>query len=105
MSRFRPSRSFALLLLVAMAGGAALLLAWIPRDRHRALDGWRARLSAIADDRRRTIEVWVGERQADVKALGALPGIVRLGEGKATDDATRTLEGVARAYGYLALWV
>jgi len=112
-SRLGP---FAALILIAAVGAVLVLRLWIARDRTRTLDEWHGRLAAIADDRRRALEIWVKERRADARVLASSTVVVSLASGRllppgpspATGDATQVrqiLSIAAEAYGYRGLWL
>src|SRR5262245_29082585 len=64
--------------LVTVAAALVLLVVWAQRDRQSTLSRWQGRLGAIADDRRRTVEVWMQERLRDARTVAAHPDVQAL---------------------------
>jgi PAS domain S-box-containing protein len=75
----RPGPWFAALnvaLLVGLAGLAAYFaLALAPAEKDAALDAWRGRLAAMADDRKIAVARWVEERFRVARMIAAYPTV------------------------------
>jgi PAS domain S-box-containing protein len=72
-------RLYGALLAAALAAAVAYLaLGFAPRERARAVDRWRAQLSAMADDRRAAIDRWLLEGLSHAQTLSAYPSVRRL---------------------------
>jgi len=79
---------------------------YIQNERRSIMAHWRARVSAIADDRARLVESWIGAQRSDAELLAASPLVRdRLTAGAGDQALGRHLDQVARAYGYTGVWV
>ena len=92
-------------------------LVFVPGERAAAIDVWRGRLSAMADDRQAAITAWLDERRGDASVVAAYPTVAALLGGK--DEAPFAppsselprhhlqglLDSVQAAYGYSGLYV
>jgi PAS domain S-box-containing protein len=98
------------------AAVVVLLRVWAPWDRARTVAEWRGRLAGVADDRRRTIELWTGERRADLSVLLSFPSSRRLfvaspspgPDGRsqpANGHLDEVLASIAGGYNYLGIWL
>ncbi len=100
-----------------VAGGAWLAAVFAAHERAALVEGWRARLSAMADDRQRAIEGWLRERDGDLRVLASFPTTralvaaeVKPGHSLAAAQSpeahlSELLGYVGRAYGYRGVWV
>jgi PAS domain S-box-containing protein len=75
------------LALLALIGFAARRYALSERDQ--ALDAWRARLTAMADDRAAALEAWVRERWGDAREVASFSSVSDLLEGRGDPIALR----------------
>ncbi len=116
-SRRRWSRLSVPLVTAAIGvGGVWFATAFVARERAAVVSGWRARLWAAADDRRRAVERWVEERQGDLHVVTSFPTTRSLVASRGgpprsphveRPDAhlSEVLDHVARAHGYRGVWV
>jgi PAS domain S-box-containing protein len=90
---------------------------YVPHERAGAIDVWRGRLSAMADDRKAAITTWVAERRADAEVLSEYSTVALLidaGHGASVplhaEEAPRLhlqglLDSMRAAYGYSGVYV
>ena len=69
--------AMALLTAVATAVGY-LALVFVPRERGRATERWRAQLSAMASDRQSAVDHWLVNGLADAHTVASFPTVLRL---------------------------
>jgi PAS domain S-box-containing protein len=89
----------------------------IRSEYQKALDEWRARQSSIADDRSRMVSDWLKERTNSAEALATSAVVIALLPprspvklatsllGSTTQTVARSLDRMARAYGYTGILV
>jgi PAS domain S-box-containing protein len=89
----------------------------VPSEKATAIDLWRGRLSAMADDRTATITAWLDERCADARIVAGYPTVaaVLTAQDKESSVASPSelprqhlpglLDAVQTAYGYSGVWV
>ena len=85
----------------------------LPRERDAAVEGWHARLSGTADDRKRALEHWVGEGIADAETVARFPTAEAIlgghvGGAEAAEHSghfAEVLHVVARNKRYVAVWL
>jgi PAS domain S-box-containing protein len=75
------------LALLVIAGFAAHRYALSERDQ--ALEAWRGRLTAMADDRAKALEAWLGERWGDAREVASFSSVSDLLEGRGDPIALR----------------
>ena len=92
-------------------------LVFVPAERAAAIDLWRGRLSAMADDRKRAITAWLDDRLGQARVVAEDPVVATLlrdGGAKPsalTDGDTPQhhlmplLESVRNAFAYIAVYV
>jgi PAS domain S-box-containing protein len=88
---------------------------YVDRERQTARAHWKARLSALADDRARTVTAWLHARRADAELLADLPSVQSILSGALTGSQgaaagtdpqlTARLDRVAQAYGFREILV
>jgi PAS domain S-box-containing protein len=105
-----------LLLFVPHVGLLYFFLAvYVPHAREEAIGAWDGRLSAMADDRRASIDQWLHERLGDAENVASYPTAVRLvglpesdpslaGEGTHAHLRER-LDQIAHAHGYRGIYI
>ena len=106
--------AFAVLVAVETA---LFVFAYLPGERAQAVEAWKGRLEAIADDREAAFAAWARERTADAQVVAAYPTVVALaaagagavppasiGEGTET-HLTGLLDKIAQAYRYQGAYV
>jgi PAS domain S-box-containing protein len=84
-SAARSSLGARVVLSIALVGAVALALffgLWAPRQRAQALQEWRARLTAMAEDRRAFVESWVREGLAAASLPATYPTATHLAGGR-----------------------
>ncbi|MGD1147839.1 MAG: hypothetical protein ABR961_07820, partial [Thermoanaerobaculaceae bacterium] len=52
---------------ISAATLAYFVAVYVPQERAGAIDLWRGRLSAMADDRKEAINAWLDQRYGDAK--------------------------------------
>jgi PAS domain S-box-containing protein len=67
--------AFAILVAVE---AALFAFVYLPGERAQAVEAWKGRLAAIADDRESALAAWVRERTADAHVVAAYPTVVAL---------------------------
>jgi two-component system, cell cycle sensor histidine kinase and response regulator CckA len=81
----RPAATFAIVAGLALAVLGAVLvfaLVYAPAERAQAVEGWEARLDAMADDRRAAIAAWVESGIADAATVAAFPTVISSAQGR-----------------------
>jgi len=89
---------------------------FVPRERSAAIEAWRGRLSAMADDREAAITTWLDERRGDAKVVSEDPTTVYLlsehraephllAQQERRQRQVQRLLSVQGAYGYRAAYV
>ncbi len=106
----------ALAVLVAVET-ALFAFAYLPGERAQAVEAWKGRLEAIADDREAAFAAWVRERTADAHVVAAYPTVVALAAagagavppasgGEGTEPhLSGLLDGIVQAYRYQGAYV
>ena len=73
------SRRLELAVRLACAAALVALALWetgnFARERRRTVEAWQARLTAMADDRERAVESWLGERRRDLELVATYPSV------------------------------
>ncbi len=103
--------------VISAATLAYFVAIYMPQERAGAIDVWRGRLSAMADDRKAAITTWIDERRADAEVLSEYPTVALLvdaGHGASiplhAEEAPRLhlqglLDSARAAYGYSGVYV
>ncbi|MEW5765714.1 MAG: PAS domain S-box protein [Acidobacteriota bacterium] len=74
-------------ILLAICLGGAAFWRFAREERRQALESWRVRLSAMADDRKAAIEIWLADAQSDAQVLLDFPTLqVILGQSLPAED-------------------
>ena len=94
--------------LIFLAGAALVVLSmWyhIESQRQSIRAHWQAQVSAIANDRARSVGNWLVARRADAEVLAASPTVRSLlsGQGRSNDALVQHLNRVVAAYGYASV--
>jgi PAS domain S-box-containing protein len=105
--------TYILVFLLGVALVGAGIWYHVNRERQTARAHWKARLSALADDRARTVTAWLHARRADAELLADLPSVQSVLSGTPTDsqgatanpNLTARLDRMAHAYGYREILV
>jgi hypothetical protein len=84
--------------LVIAAFLIVVLLLWMRADRERQLADWRSRLESVAEDRHRTVELWISERFGDGHLWSVFPSVREV----AARHAAGTMPDADPAHGHLA---
>jgi PAS domain S-box-containing protein len=102
---------------IAVATIVYFALVLLPSERAAAIEQWRGRLSAMADDRKVAIAAWLDERRGNASVVAAYPTIAALLGGRdglsvAPPQAETQqyhlrglLDSVQAAYGYDGIYV
>jgi PAS domain S-box-containing protein len=123
----RPDRSHAArrwwvvvwlpLLAISAAAVWYVVAVFVPHERGAAIEVWRGRLSAMADDRKAAITAWLDERHGDAKVVAEDPTALYLLSGHRIEpylfppedgprrNVQRLLDSVQGAYGYRAAYI
>jgi PAS domain S-box-containing protein len=119
-SSFARRRWIGVWLLFAAICAAAVWYAvavFVPHERSAAIELWRGRLSAMADDRKAAITSWLSHRLGDAKVVAEYPTAVYLLSGKRTEPylfppeegprrhLQRLLDSMQGAHAYRAAYV
>jgi len=120
-SRSRQWAGGAIALVLAatlLLGGVGFFLAmYASAERAQVVGSWKARLSAMADDRKAAIGTWVNDRLADVSTLASFPTVVAVLAPRAAGPAPRpdqpaefshlqgVLDGFREAHDHRALYI
>ncbi len=100
--------------LVALASFALRYARW---ERREAIEGWRTRLTAIADDRAAAIAQWVAHGRGDARMLADHPAIIErltapagrdrapVGGGPAAQQVQAVLDTFVRTQGYRSAYL
>ncbi len=76
-------------------------------ERHDEISAWKARLSAMADDRQAAVEAWLHERWGDARVVASFPTVKALlaspsaGQGEEETHLGGILSSMKADYGYL----
>jgi two-component system, cell cycle sensor histidine kinase and response regulator CckA len=106
-----PAAALAVVVVALVAFGALYL---VPYERRQTLAAVKGRLSALAEDRKDSIEAWIGERRSDSLLVASLPVVSELlSAGDAdTSEATsvlahavRELDGISRTIACRSVYV
>src|SRR5216683_3475979 len=94
--------------LIFLAGTALVVAAmWyhIESQRRSIRAHWEAQVSAIANDRARSVGNWLGARRADAEVLAASPTVRALlaSRGRGDEALVQHLNRVVAAYGYASV--
>ena len=79
-----PRAAILSFVLLVLMGCAYLLMVALPRARFEAIEQWRGRLAAMADDRRAAIGHWVASATGDATAASSFPAVVSIASGQAS---------------------
>ncbi len=102
---------------VCVAAVWYFLAVFVPHERALAVEVWRGRLSAMADDRKAAITAWLGERRGDAEVVAAYPTVAVLLAGPTAvpfslppwelpeHHLQGLLDSVRAAYGYNGIYV
>jgi PAS domain S-box-containing protein len=107
------------LLFAAICAAAVWYFAavFIPHERAAAIELWRGRLSAMADDRKAAITAWLGERRGAARVVAEYPTVIVMLAGPEAlssplppwEVPQRQLQGLLdslrAAYGYRGMYV
>ncbi len=107
---FAPRRALGLALCFAVLA----LIAWgwywyARREREQAVAVWRARLTAMADDRQAALEAWIKERWGDGHVIASFPTVQALLAGRADNAKAEEAHlgtifaAIGAQYGYLGV--
>jgi two-component system cell cycle sensor histidine kinase/response regulator CckA len=100
-----------------LVGAVGLFLVYASAEKAQAVGSWKARLSAMADDRKAAIGTWVDDRVADVSTLARFPTVVAVLTSRAAGPQPRpdaaaelphlqgVLDGFREAHGHRALYI
>ena len=102
-TRLRPSGLGWLWTCVAFLAAVAMMTSWLalvaaPRERGRSLERWRDQLSAIADDRRSAVDIYITERMQDARLVASFPSLIGLLSGSGELGGARTSAAGLRAH-------
>ena len=102
---------------IAVAAILYFALVFVPGERATAIEVWRGRLSAMADDRKAAIAAWLDERRGDARVVAAYPtvAVVLAGQDAAPSSLPPSelplvhlrglLDSVRTEYGYAGLYL